>query len=119
MLLLKQVGLFRCFEGTFSLSVAATGTSDYIVIPNDVDRVSVQLQVPSTAVGTIEGTISTQAEIEDGTALWKEWDLGSTTAGTILQDATKGPVAAIRLNVLTALAANTAKVSVRAQRGTP
>jgi len=119
MLLLKQVGLFRCFEGTFNLSVSATGVSDYIVIPNDVDRVSVQLFVPSTAVGIIQGTISTQEEIEAGTAYWKDWDAGSTTGGTVLQDSTKGPVAALRLNVLTALAANTAKISVRAQRGNP
>ena len=119
MLSMTQVSSFRCFEGSWTFSTTSTGASDYIIIPPDVDRISAQLKVSSTASAVLEATCSTFSEIEAATAIWKEWDQGASTGDQVLQDATKGPVSAIRLNVKTALAGNNAAVSIRAQRGNP
>jgi hypothetical protein len=116
---MSQINGFRCFEGSFIFSTSSTGVSDYIIVPYDSDRVSVQLAVLSTASVSIEATVSTQAEVEAGTARWKEWDNGAITGGAISQDSTKGPISALRINVKTALAGNNAFVSVRSQRGNP
>lgn len=117
MLELKQIFGFRCYEGDFVFDTSNTGVSDYITIPPDGDRVSVQLSVLSTASVTVEATISSQAAIESDTAIWKAWDNGAITGGATSQDSTKGPVAAIRIIVNTALAGNNAYLSVRVQKG--
>lgn len=115
MLELKQVGAFRCFEGTFSFDTTATGASDYVLINPDSDRVSIQLSVLSTAKAGVEATISTENEILADTALWKLWGNGLITGGDVSQDSTNGPVRAIRINVDTAKAGINAYLSVATQ----
>lgn len=117
MLELSQIFGFRCYEGDFIFSTASTGVSDYVIIPPDGDRVSVQLQVLSTASVTVEATISSIASVLSDTAIWKAWDNGAITGGAISQDSTKGPVTAIRILVNTALAGNNAMLSIKVQKG--
>lgn len=119
MLQLQLINGFRCYEGDFVFDTSNTGVSDYIVIPPDGDRISVQLYVISTASVTVQATVSSQSAIESDTAVWKDWDNGAVTGGAVSQDSTKGPVAAIRISVNTALAGNNAVLSVRVQKGSP
>lgn len=116
---MQQVGMFRCFEGTFIFDTSSSGPSDYIIIPPDVDRISVQLEVLSSCVATVEATCSLFSEVESNTATWKAWDNGNITGGVVSQDATKGPISSLRLRVITPLAGTQAKINVRAQRGNP
>lgn len=114
MLSLKQIGALNCFEGKFMFDTTSTGVSDYIIIPPDVEKTSVQLQVLSTAEVTIEATLSTIEDVTTGTATWLAWDNGYIT-NTVSQDATKGPVGAVRIRVKTALAGNNAIVNIKTQ----
>lgn len=112
MLTLNQIGALNCFEGVFIFDTTNVGTSDYIIIPPDVDKVSVQLSVISTASVTIEATLSTIDDVSADQAIWLAWDNGYISNSTS-QDATKGPVGAIRIRVKTALAGNNAIVNVK------
>lgn len=118
-LILKEVGAFRCFEGTFLFDTTNTGPGDYIIISPDTERVSVQLTSNGTAACVIEATVSTEAEIKANTATWVAWPTAAISGGSTVQDSTNGPVAAIRLNVSVALAGINAIVSVRTQRNNP
>lgn len=107
----------RCFDGTFILDTSALGPTDWVTIPLDASRVSAQLKVLSTASVTLETTLGSVAEINADTAYWVEWPEGALTGGAAAQDVTKGPVTAIRLRVMTALAGNNAILNIKAQRG--
>jgi hypothetical protein len=106
----------RPADGTYELQTDSTGPSDYIAIPTDTPAVSVQLLVLSTASATVQATVSTLQEVQDGVAHWKDWDEGAITGGAIGQDATKGPITALRLNVLAALPGPNAILSVKLLR---
>jgi hypothetical protein len=114
---MTQISNVRCFEITKKYSTDNTGYTDFITIPFDVDRTAVQLRVESTATAVIQASISTIEEIEAGLAIWKDWDIGSVVGGNTAQDATRGPIGGIRVNVLVAAPGDNAVVSIRAQSG--
>lgn len=103
----------RCFEGAFTFNTTNTGATDYITINPDANTISVSLKALSTCVATIQYTIEPYASL--ASADWITWDLGSTTGGVTVADTTSGPISAIRVNVLTALAGNQVKVVVKTQ----
>lgn len=117
MLALKDTIHNRCFDGTFILDTSILGPTDWVTIPLDASRVSAQLKVLSTASVTLETTLGSVAEINADEAYWVEWPEGALTGGAVAQDVTKGPVTAIRLNVMTALAGANAILNIKAQRG--
>lgn len=110
---LTKTTIARCFEGTFTYDTTTTGGKDYITINPDASRVSVSLKALSTCVATIEYTMSPYSNL--ASADWVEWNIGSTTGGVIIADSTSGPISAVRINVLTALAGNQVVVNVRTQ----
>lgn len=113
MLTLNRTTINRCFEGIFTYDTTTTGGKDYITINPDASRISVSLKSLSTCVATIEYTITPYANLD--TADWIEWNAGSTTGGVVIADSTSGPITAIRINVLTALAGNQVVVCVKTQ----
>ncbi len=115
MLTLTNTALTRCYEGAFSLSTASSGASDYVVINPDAQWVSVQLKVLSTAEAAVQATVSPIANVIAGTADWVTWSKGALTGGSIAQDATTGPVTAVRITVSTTKAGNNAVLAVRTQ----
>lgn len=112
---LQRIDGLRCFEGTFTFDTTNTGATDYVFLPPDAETASIQLTVLSTASAAVEATISTIAEVEAGQAIWQVWSSGYVTGGNTVQDATKGPVTAIRLDIDTAKAGVNAYLSVRTQ----
>ena len=119
MIAMVQIGLHRCFEYSTPIDTTVTGPSDYIIVPADMDRTAVQLYVASTASVQVEASISTISQLNDGTAKWLVWDNGPITGNITSQDATKGPVGALRYNVVGALPGVNGSMSIRCQRGTP
>lgn len=110
---------FRCFDAKLLVDTTATGVSDYIMIPPDIDRGTVQLTVLSTASVKVEGTASSAADVIAGTARWAVWPFGEITGGATVQNTLTGPLSAVRCNTMTAKAGLQATLEVKAQRGNP
>jgi len=92
----------------YSEELSAPANGDTVIIPEDVQNISVTLVVTAGS-GKIQATTDLLATVESGTGVtWVDWDHGVVTATT--QDVAK-PVTALRqVNV-----SGTTKLVMRAQ----
>jgi hypothetical protein len=96
MLQLDLIGAFRSWQGTFPFSTNIEGYTDYVVLAPDVEKVSVQVSCDHLCNVMVQATLNSVEEIEAGTAIWKDWTLGKLSGPGVLQDATTGPITAVR-----------------------
>lgn len=97
----------EAFEADIDLSAA--GTSDYVLIPSDVNNVTVTVSFTGGAEGYIEATTDKIEKVLVGTAVWITWTQGQVSSDT--QDSAYPPTALRAVQV----GAGTMHTSVRAQ----
>ena len=64
----------------FAATQVGAGTTDGEVITNDIGRISVALIFLTSATAKVQTTLSSDAEITAGTAVWEDWAAGAKTA---------------------------------------
>jgi len=102
-----QDAIKRAFELTEELS--APGNGDWILVPDEVQNISVTAQGAGGATARVETTTSSYADVLDDVAVAVIWANGEVTDAT---SDSAFPCTAIRL---VQTGAGTAKLSVRAQ----
>lgn len=91
------------------VNLAAAGSSDSIIVPDEVSGISATVEFTGGGTGHVETTTDKVSTVKAGTATWVAWDLG--TVSTTKQDYCL-PCTAIRA---TQVHAGAMKMSLRAQ----
>ncbi len=80
--------------GNYGISVVFTGTSDWIMLPSNMDFVSVAIHPAPGEAARVEFTLAGATAINGGTAVWMTWPTGN--ANTSANDALLTHASAIR-----------------------
>lgn len=102
-----QNSVVRAFE--YKQELAAAGNGDWILIPDEIQNISVVAQGAGGATARVETTVSTYADVLDDVAIGIAWTAGEITVATT--DVAL-PCTAIRL---VQTGAGTSLLSVRVQ----
>jgi hypothetical protein len=100
----------RSFGFQYVASLAAAGNGDSILIPDDVDNVSVTVQAAGGATAEVQTTTDDIVTVQSGVGV--TWVPSSLSGVTTAQAGTFHPVTAIRI---VQTGAGTSKMTVRAQ----
>lgn len=91
--------------------VGTTPNNQVVKVPGWVNELSIGLRPNGTTAG-VEITLSDEADIDAGTAIWFLWDPGQVTANTLR--GAVGPVTGVRINQ--SVGAGTSTLFLAAQR---
>ena len=93
----------------YSLSTVAEGASEVILIPRDIDVITVTVYPSAGASGTVLTSSCTVADIKAGTETWTDWPYGAVSSPK------SGSCDAVTAIKLVQTGTGAVKLSVRAQ----
>lgn len=105
----NPTGRDRKFAYDIQLPLTVIGNSKWILIPEDVSVVAVQVELEISATAKVQHTLDSLADVKAGVAKGHDWDLGVVTSDS---DDSCDPVTAIRLVLVSGSGAT---IKVRSQ----
>lgn len=88
-----NTGFQRTVAWEANIQLTSAGESDWIIVPDNVDGVQVQVSFTGGGSGKIQATLSPVATIKSGSPVPEDWDFGEVST-TIIESCE--PVSALR-----------------------